>query len=143
MEALKPNETIPQYIERIRDTDAKALLAYASQTHTNGNYKLNRAIHGLIREKKVNAGDAVFNDYVAQLRADKEKRVTAAAAEAKPANPNAGKEEKAKLLREMMTEFQSVHLDAEKKRQIVIKQTHAKATDHPHINPTCQRKKAM
>ena len=138
------NETIPQYIERIRDTDAKVLLGYASHAHASGNYKLNRAIHALIREKKATIGDTIFNDYLAQLRADKERRVAAAAAAAaaKPANPNAGKEEKAKLLREMMTEFQSVHMDADKKRQIVIKQVYAKATDDPAYESYLSKKES-
>jgi hypothetical protein len=77
-DTIKPDQTIAEYIESIRDKDINTLKGYALRAHSNGKHKVNRAIHTLIREKEALGSDELYNAFVIRLAAETEQRHKAA-----------------------------------------------------------------
>jgi hypothetical protein len=69
-----PEQTVPEYIESIREKDIATLKGYAQKAHTLGQTKINRAIHTLIREKEASGSDEAFEAFVKRLAETTEER---------------------------------------------------------------------
>jgi hypothetical protein len=68
------DQTVPEYIESIREKDIATLKGYAQKAHTLGQTKINRAIHTLIREKEASGSDEAFEAFVKRLAETTEER---------------------------------------------------------------------
>lgn len=73
---IKPDESIPQFIERIKDNTIKYLDECASLAYSNKKFKLHKAIRALIKKRVKEDEKAAFEKFVADLETDKELRST-------------------------------------------------------------------
>ncbi len=74
-----PEETIPQYIQRVKEQTPETLRGYATRAHSARNHKLHRALLALIKQKNAEIQDTAFTQFIAQLQANKAARQAEAA----------------------------------------------------------------
>jgi hypothetical protein len=126
MDTINPEETIPQYIERVQGQTAETLRGYATRAYSAGNYKLHRALLNLIKQKNAADVDAHYTAFLTLLQDNKAQRKAAMARPPTPepkldaGNPEVVAKDYLRDIRKMLAKDDE--LTAEKKRKIILKQ---------------------
>ena len=126
MDTIKPDETIPQYIERIQGQTAETLRGYATRAYSAENYKLHRALLNLIKQKNAADVDANYTAFLTRLQENKAQREAAVARPPPPepkleaGNPEIVAKDHLRDIRKMFAKDDE--LTAEKMRKIILKQ---------------------
>jgi hypothetical protein len=126
MDTIKPEETIPQYIERVQGQTAETLRGYATRAYLAENYKLHWAILNLIKQKKSADVDAHYTAFLTRLQENKVQREAAVARPPAPepkleaGNPEIVAKDHLRDIRKIFAKDDE--LTAEKTRKIILKQ---------------------